>query len=639
MAKKILLADDSITIQKVIGLTFANEDVQLTVVDNGDEAVMKAKELTPDLIIADVVMPGKDGYEVAYTVKHDPALQHIPVLLLTGTFETFDEAMATKVGADGFITKPFESQALIDKVNELIGAAGKPKAGPSVADLHTPEPVGAGAAAPVDEFADFEPVEEIQPVDLDELAPVEPLEPLDAVEPVADLGLEPVEEIQPVEDPMEGFKHLEPDSSESSFADVSLEEAAPAAVDDFGDHDLPAEPEDWNPPAEAPLAPVAPMAPVAAVAPAPSAPAAGVEDGGWNMGDFNDYQAQSVAASAATEAPAPAAAAPEAPVFEAQAPDVQAPQAPAPEVNYTPIEPVDDFEPIDANEPMAVPEPIDMSAPAPAATTDSWLGEPEPAAMEPAAEPNVEDALFGSGPVDLSPEPTAEPELESLAEAAQRVPVEEPAVPLDQVADMYPLDETPAAPAPADEVVTPFALDSAADAPAPRVVDAMTEPAPEAGDATDMLFAQNSAAEPPVVDHSVAAQARVLPPRMDDFDAPEPAPAPAVTPEVFALDSAAEPPSPAVAAATLAAAPAPAPLTVGFAAPAAPGAVDTSALEAHLASVLNQLADRTGKQVESLIEDAIRKAAPGIIEKLVQKALNDATEKILNETIGRLRNP
>ncbi len=120
MSRKLLLADDSITIQKVIGITFANEDYQLTIVDNGDAALEKARADRPDLILADVFMPGKNGYEVAAAVKQDPALRGVPVLLLAGTFEPFDEEKAVSSGADSWISKPFESQALITKVEELL---------------------------------------------------------------------------------------------------------------------------------------------------------------------------------------------------------------------------------------------------------------------------------------------------------------------------------------------------------------------------------------------------------------------------------------------------------------------------------------------------------------------------------------
>ena len=131
MAKTLLLADDSVTIQKVVGISFANEDVKIVTVDNGDDALARAREVRPDLVLADVVMPGKNGYEVCETLKSDPQLCHIPVLLLTGTFEAFDEERARRARADGHITKPFEAQSLVDKVNELLARARQRPAAPA----------------------------------------------------------------------------------------------------------------------------------------------------------------------------------------------------------------------------------------------------------------------------------------------------------------------------------------------------------------------------------------------------------------------------------------------------------------------------------------------------------------------------
>ena len=124
MAKRILLADDSITIQKVISITFASEDYELVVVGDGDAAIQKARDLKPDLIMADVAMPGRNGYEVCSFVKNDSALRNTPVLLLAGTFEPLNKDEAMKAGADDSIVKPFESQELLDKVRELLSRSG-----------------------------------------------------------------------------------------------------------------------------------------------------------------------------------------------------------------------------------------------------------------------------------------------------------------------------------------------------------------------------------------------------------------------------------------------------------------------------------------------------------------------------------
>jgi CheY-like chemotaxis protein len=126
MPKTLLLADDSVTIQKVVGISFASEDIQLVTVDNGTAAVGKAKEIRPDIVLADVVMPGLNGYEVCRQIKADPKLRHVPVLLLTGTFEAFDENRAREAGSDGHITKPFEAQALVDLVNAKLAASAPP---------------------------------------------------------------------------------------------------------------------------------------------------------------------------------------------------------------------------------------------------------------------------------------------------------------------------------------------------------------------------------------------------------------------------------------------------------------------------------------------------------------------------------
>ena len=113
----------SVTIQKVVGISFASEDITITTVDNGDDAITRARELRPDVILADVVMPGKSGYEVCEAVKADPNLRHIPVLLLTGTFEAFDNKRAANAGASGHVAKPFEAQTLVERVKELLAQA------------------------------------------------------------------------------------------------------------------------------------------------------------------------------------------------------------------------------------------------------------------------------------------------------------------------------------------------------------------------------------------------------------------------------------------------------------------------------------------------------------------------------------
>lgn len=136
MAKKILLADDSLTIQKVVELTFSDSEYDLLCVSNGQRALEKVAEEIPDLILADVVMPEKNGYEVCEAIKSNPATARIPVILLSGTFEPFDRERAERLGCDAIVSKPFDSQQLLRQVEALLARA--PEDVPSTATVAIP---------------------------------------------------------------------------------------------------------------------------------------------------------------------------------------------------------------------------------------------------------------------------------------------------------------------------------------------------------------------------------------------------------------------------------------------------------------------------------------------------------------------
>jgi CheY-like chemotaxis protein len=140
MGKKILLADDSITIQKVIELTFSDEDFEVVTVGNGRLAMDRIAEVRPDVVLCDIIMPEKDGYEVCDYIKKSPSLSHIPVLLLTGAFEPFDQDRANRVGCDGFLAKPFEPQTLIAKVKDLLAKAAPKSTTASFRAVPAPPP-------------------------------------------------------------------------------------------------------------------------------------------------------------------------------------------------------------------------------------------------------------------------------------------------------------------------------------------------------------------------------------------------------------------------------------------------------------------------------------------------------------------
>jgi CheY-like chemotaxis protein len=154
---KILLADDSLTIQKVVELTLSGTGYELRCVSDGRKAIESLNASRPDLILADVVMPGKNGYEVCETVKGDPATARIPVILLAGTFEPFDRERADRVGSDMVITKPFDAHQLVERIDALLARTPAPPAASAreeeaapfeIVSLDDTLPVSGRAAAP-----------------------------------------------------------------------------------------------------------------------------------------------------------------------------------------------------------------------------------------------------------------------------------------------------------------------------------------------------------------------------------------------------------------------------------------------------------------------------------------------------------
>jgi CheY-like chemotaxis protein len=132
--RTLLLADDSPSIQRVIKLTFADQGIQVVAVGDGDQAIARMDAYPPDIVLADVTMPGKNGYEVASYVKKSPQLAHIPVLLLAGAFEPVDQDRVTESTCDGVLVKPFEPQAVVVRVKELLGCDPAESVSPTQAE-------------------------------------------------------------------------------------------------------------------------------------------------------------------------------------------------------------------------------------------------------------------------------------------------------------------------------------------------------------------------------------------------------------------------------------------------------------------------------------------------------------------------
>src|SRR5437660_5145447 len=145
---KILVADDNSNIQKMVGLALKDQGIDVVAVGNGEAAVRKISDIRPDLVLADVFMPVRNGYEVCQYVKTDPSLEHIPVILLVGAFDPLDEQEAQRVGADGVLKKPFvPPDPLISMVKSALQRASagqlatlsdKPAAPPTAAPKNVP---------------------------------------------------------------------------------------------------------------------------------------------------------------------------------------------------------------------------------------------------------------------------------------------------------------------------------------------------------------------------------------------------------------------------------------------------------------------------------------------------------------------
>ena len=246
MPKKLLLAEDSLTIRRVFELALSRSDIAITAVDNGEDAVRLAGEIFPDIVVADLTLPGKNGFVVAAELRAMEKTEKIPVLILSGTLVPLDEARYKASGARGVLFKPFESRELLENIERLlreearIPESPKPletpavderwdfsdvmeeveaEAGKSSAPAQAPRDgllPGGGRALPT--FNEFDvSIDEIEegtrefspepppPAPAAKVDPVERILHAESPPPVADLSpapdeVEEVEEIEPLED-------------------------------------------------------------------------------------------------------------------------------------------------------------------------------------------------------------------------------------------------------------------------------------------------------------------------------------------------------------------------------------------------------------------------------------------------------
>ncbi len=133
-AGKVLLADDSVTIQKIVDIVLSEKGYEVRSVNTGEDALLAMEGFGPDIVLADVHMPGMSGYQLTEHIRQHPATKSLPVILLAGAFEPLDLQLADKSGADGHIIKPFEAAELASKIEALLKRAAPQPAKPILLD-------------------------------------------------------------------------------------------------------------------------------------------------------------------------------------------------------------------------------------------------------------------------------------------------------------------------------------------------------------------------------------------------------------------------------------------------------------------------------------------------------------------------
>jgi len=157
MSQRILVADDSTTIRKIVELAFRESGISVDTASTGDEAAQRFDERRPDLVLADVSLPEPNGYALCRRVKH--STHPVPVVLIAGAFEPVDRELARACGADDHVVKPFDSRALVERVQALLAAPAAPPGSPTPSEPPAPETIpvvaaGTGAAALAVEWVD-----------------------------------------------------------------------------------------------------------------------------------------------------------------------------------------------------------------------------------------------------------------------------------------------------------------------------------------------------------------------------------------------------------------------------------------------------------------------------------------------------
>ena len=117
--KKILIADDEPNVCSLVS-SMLGKDYTVLKASNGEEAINVARSQKPHLILMDIMMPKVDGYTACSTIKTDQATKMIPVIMITGVGHELNKKLATEIGADGYVTKPFTLQDLLDTIDQFL---------------------------------------------------------------------------------------------------------------------------------------------------------------------------------------------------------------------------------------------------------------------------------------------------------------------------------------------------------------------------------------------------------------------------------------------------------------------------------------------------------------------------------------
>ena len=231
MPKELLIADANVSAQEEFEKILEGMDSQLIFAENGEDALLKIKLYKPDLVIADVTMPNKDGFELCKIVKSNPELKNIPFVLLAGIFEEIDKSEQAKVGADGVIAKPLKSEEILPLLENLLKAEPMPLEVEEMEDIGSLEAGGEEAMLSMEGLPSIEGLDEVELPSPEEVPETQPqdeeeetiIELTDVVDQEKSRGASPGESMADESLDQVMGEQEEPPLAEETLGDISLE--------------------------------------------------------------------------------------------------------------------------------------------------------------------------------------------------------------------------------------------------------------------------------------------------------------------------------------------------------------------------------------------------------------------------------